>query len=284
MSDRRSPGAARECSRGATASADVMVAFYDAYWRKADDTFDEERLLLLAKHVGPGQKVLEVDCGPGVLAAMMRDRGADVVATDLSAVAVQRARSKGIQATRVVVDREPLPFEDNRFDAVVSNSAIEHRFHHVKALDECVRVLAPGGRLILCLPNIAHLICRWWVLRGRFPYVQNGPTDAMHLRFFTVAEAKLLCQARGLHVLSIEGSASLWARSFYPGLWRKRRLRRPITWLARVWPSMFGRDFVIVTSKTGTVSGHATFPDDAVPSGVKAQDGADRGPGQVAAR
>ena len=270
MTGMLSSGTARECSRAETPSDDVMVAFYDAYWRKADDTFDEERLLLLAKHVLPGQQVLEVDCGPGVLAAMMRDRGADVVATDLSAVAVERARAKGIPATRVVIDREPLPFEDNRFDMVVSNSAIEHRFHHERALDECVRVLAPGGRLILCLPNIAHLFCRWWVLRGRFPYVENGPTDAMHLRFFTVSEATSLCRERGLDVLSVEGSASLWARSFYPGLWRKRRLRRPITWLARVWPSMFGRDFVIVARKTGTVS-RVTAPTDVVAYRADAQ-------------
>ena len=112
-----------------------------------------------------------------------------------------------------------------QFDVVVSNSAIEHRFFHEKALDECVRVLKPGGRFILCLPNIAHLICRWWILTGRFPYVLNSPTDAMHLRFFTVREATALCRARGLEVQSVEGSASLWARDFYPPLWRKRRLR-----------------------------------------------------------
>jgi len=226
-----------------------LVAYYDAYWRQADDTFDQERLALLSKHVEPEEEVLEVDCGPGVLAAQLRNKGARVVATDLSSVAVERARAKGIPCTQVVTDEQPLPFEDGQFDVVVSNSAIEHRFYHEKALDECVRVLRPGGRLVLCLPNIAHLICRWWIVTGRFPYIPHAPTDTMHLRFFTVREAVSLCRARGLRVTSVEGSASLWARDFYPAIWRKRRLRPLISWLARAWPAMFGRDFVIVAVK-----------------------------------
>jgi methionine biosynthesis protein MetW len=226
-----------------------LTAYYDAYWRQADDTFDQDRLALLAKHVGPGDHVLEVDCGPGVLAAQMRDKGADVEATELSSVAVERARAKGIPCTQIDIDTEPLPFEANRFDVVVSNSAIEHRFFCEKAFDECVRVLRSGGRFVVCLPNIAHLICRWWVLTGRFPYVENSPTDSMHIRFFTVREAKALCRERGLEVVSSEGSASLWAKDFYPALWRKHRLRGLITRLARVWPDMFGRDFVLVGVK-----------------------------------
>ena len=114
---------------------------------------------------------------------------------------------------------------------------------------QAVRVLRGGGRFIACLPNMAHWICRWWVLTGRFPYVKNSPTDFLHLRFFTVAEAKALCRARGLQVVDLDGSASLWAREFYPPIIRWRRLRRSYTWLARRWPSLFARDFVLVCQK-----------------------------------
>jgi len=226
-----------------------LQAYYDAYWRQADDTFDYERLDLLARHVNAGEHVLEVDCGPGVLAAKMRDIGAEVTATELSRVAADRAMAKGIACTVLDIDDEDLPFGDASFDVVVSNSAIEHRFFHDHAFDECVRVLRPGGRFVVCLPNIAHLICRWWLLWGRFPYLSDGPTDPMHLRFFTVREARRACVSRGLHIVSTEGSASLWARDFYPVWWRKHRLRPMWTWLARVWPAMFGRDFVLVALK-----------------------------------
>jgi methionine biosynthesis protein MetW len=226
-----------------------LAAFYDAYWRQADDTFDHERLELLARHVRADENVLEVDCGPGVLAAKLRDQGAQVTATDISVVAVERAQAKGIPCTRVDLDTETLPFADGAFDCVVSNSAIEHRFFYERHFDECIRVLKPGGRFVVCLPNIAHILCRWWILTGRFPYVANSPTDLMHLRFFTIREARALCEARGVQISKVDGSASLWAREFYPSWWRKHRLRPFFIWLAHVWPSMFGRDFVLVGIK-----------------------------------
>jgi len=226
-----------------------LVDFYDAYWEHADDTFDLERLDLIASRVGSGEHVLEVDCGPGVLADRMRQRGAQVTGTDLSIVAVRRAQAKGIQAQQVDVDTSSLPFNDSSFDTVVSNSMMEHRFFPERTLDECVRVLRPGGKFIVCLPNTAHWICRWWILTGRFPYVRNSPTDMLHLRFFTVSEAKRLCRERGLRVQEVDGSSSLWAKEFYPAVIRWRRLRPLYTWLAHHWPSLFARDFVLVCQK-----------------------------------
>jgi SAM-dependent methyltransferase len=226
-----------------------LVAYYDAYWSEADDTFDHDRLALLSDRVNEGEKVLAVDGGPGVLAKKIRDRGADIVLTDLSAVAVKRAQDKGIPSQQVDVDIQDLPFADATFDVVVSDSAIEHRFFCKRSFDECARVLRPGGRFILCLPNMGHWKCRLWVLFGRFPYVQHSPTDALHLRFFTLHEAKALCRARGLKPLEVDGSPSLWSRDFYPPVFRKAALRTIYPWLAHHWPSMFARDFILVCQK-----------------------------------
>ena len=226
-----------------------LVGYYDDYWRRLGDTCDRKRLDLLLQYIDAGEQVLEVDCGAGVLAKMMVDKGATVEATDMSSVAVDLARRKGIVARQVDLDSGPLPYPDAVFETVVSNSAIEHRFFYERNLDECIRVLRPGGKLVLSLPNLAHWRCRLWLLTGRFPYVRNSPTDVTHLRFFTVSEAKRLCHARGVTPTTVDGSASLWVKGFYPGFFRMRAVNAIYTWLSRQWPSLFARDFIMIGRK-----------------------------------
>lgn len=254
-------------------------AFYDAYWREQGDVFDHRRQRLLARHVRPGDQVLQVDCGPGVLAARLQAEGAMVKGTDLSAEAVRRARERGIDARQVNIDREPLPFPNESFDVVLSDSQIEHRIDYQRYLDECVRVLrscpaddgpaknppANTGRrqssdaeppshlgrglFVICVPNVAHWRVRWWLLLGRFPYKANTPTDWLHLRFFTLAELRHLFDYRGLRIVSVRGSSSLWVRSLYPDWLRRRPFARMYETLTRWRPTLFARDLVIVARK-----------------------------------
>ena len=46
-----------------------LAEYYDEYWRVHGDNFNTDRLRLIAERVNAGEDVLEVDCGPGVLAA-----------------------------------------------------------------------------------------------------------------------------------------------------------------------------------------------------------------------
>ncbi len=228
-----------------------LSEYYDEYWRTHGDNFDTGRLQVIASRIKPGDDVLEVDCGPGVLAAMMALRGAKVQGTDMSRVAVGRAIDKGIPCRHVDLDTEPLPFADDTFGTVVSNSAAEHRFFAERSLAECIRVLKPGGVFIVCLPNTAHWRCRLWLLFGRFPYVRNSPLDETHLRFFTVHEATALCRKYGARVVDIDGYASLWVRDFYPRPFRWGPIATVYNRLAHLRPSVFARDFILVCRKEG---------------------------------
>ncbi len=226
-----------------------LIHYYDNYWQAKGDRVDRERLALLAEHVGAGERVLQVDCGPGWLPEMIMARGAQVVATDLSHVAVERARARGVDARQFDIDGGSLPFAADAFDVVVSDSQLEHRFDPEHALDEMVRVLRPGGRLILLLPNTAHWRVRLWLLGGRFPYIANTPTDPLHLRFFTLPEARALLARRELIIEHTDGSASLWVRDFYPAWLGRGLAARIYTRLARRWPALFARDLILVARK-----------------------------------
>lgn len=226
-------------------------AFYDTYWQQQGDTFDRHRQAKMVCHVRAGDRVLQVDCGPGVLAARLVAGGALVVGTDLSGEAVRRAQARGILAYQLNLDRDPLPFADCSFDVVLSDSQIEHRVDYSRYLDECVRVLRPGGRLIMCVPNTAHWRVRWWLLRGRFPYVPDTPTDWLHLRFFTLSELRVQLRMRDVTVQRVDGSSSLWVRGLYPDWLRRRQPARLYDRLASVWPSLFARDLIISGRRSG---------------------------------
>lgn len=237
-----------------------FVKYYDAYWQQkgdADSMVDQERLALLAAYVRPGDFALQVDGGPGWLAKMMADRGARVVMTDLSYVAVERARVRGVHAQQCEIDTGPLPFDDCSFDVVLCDSQLEHRFDSDHALDEMARVLQPGGRLILLLPNTAHWRVRWWLLTGRFPVVRHTPTDWLHIRFFTLADIRLSLAGRHIAVETVDGSASLWVKGLYPAWLRRRPAARVYTRLARRFPSLFARDFIVVGRKAASAGGAA---------------------------
>lgn len=226
-----------------------FVRYYDRYWENKGDRVDRQRLDLLARRVRAGERVLQVDGGPGWLAEMLQARGAQVTMTDLSNVAVARAQARGVNAQPCDVDAGPLPFEDAGFDVVISDSQLEHRFDPGHALDEMARVLRPGGRLLLLLPNTAHWRVRWWLLHGRFPYVPNTPTDWLHLRFFTLPDVRAQLAARGFVVIETDGSASLWVPGLYPAFLRRGLPAKVYARLARRWPALFARDFIVVAQK-----------------------------------
>ena len=225
--------------------------FYDNLWRKKGDDVDHSKLDLVVEKVSPNGKVLDVGGHIGILAKKIQDRGADVTLTDISRVALERAKKRGIENTvQVDLDEKPLPFEDNSFDTVISCSSIEHIFYPQGMIKESSRVLKPGGKFILLVPNIGHWRFRLWLLMGRFPYIVDTPTDEEHIRFMTVYEAKKMCSIEGLKPEALDGSAGLWVKELYPRIFRAPIIKQIYTKFARKFPSLFARDFILICEKT----------------------------------
>jgi len=107
-----------------------------------------------AAHVGPGQRVLDVACGTGVLACAaaerVRARGS-VVGLDANPQMLAVARRKSAEVEWVDGRAESLPFPDASFDAVVSQFGFMFFDDRPQALREMLRVLRPGGRLAVAV-------------------------------------------------------------------------------------------------------------------------------------
>lgn len=102
-----------------------------------------------------GKDVLEVGCGSGFASQLFAEEGANVTAVDLTDWAVETTRARlaafGLRGDVRQADAEQLPFDDAAFDLVFSWGVIHHTSDMDRALRELIRVLRPGGDLVLML-------------------------------------------------------------------------------------------------------------------------------------
>src|ERR1017187_1344633 len=116
-----------------------------------------------------GKKVLDIACGEGYGAAALMQSGAtSVIGVDVSPEACEHATHRYGIKTRLG-DAQNIPLENASVDTVVSFETIEHLARPEKFLDECVRVLAPGGQIIISTPN-------------RDVYLLHAPQNPYHVR------------------------------------------------------------------------------------------------------
>ena len=114
---------------------------------------DERALALEMLAIGPGDSVLDVGCGPGNFTRAFARASGDglVVGLDASRTMLEQAvrESNPPNARYVRGDAAALPFPDASFDAVCCFAALYFIEQPLRAIDEIVRVLAPGGRVAL---------------------------------------------------------------------------------------------------------------------------------------
>jgi ubiquinone/menaquinone biosynthesis C-methylase UbiE len=102
--------------------------------------------LLAAAGLRSGDRVLDVACGAGYVAAAARDLGADATGVDFSATQIGLAKQAFPGIDFIEGDAEALPFADAHFDVVLSAFGFPHFADPGKAVAEAFRVLEPGGR------------------------------------------------------------------------------------------------------------------------------------------
>src|SRR5689334_10481336 len=123
-------------------------------WIRQVDTFDFAREVLLddamIRMCGElqGAHVLDVGCGEGRFCRMLRDRGAKTVGLDPTEALLAVAKERDPEGTYVRGVGEAMPFENASFDVVVSYLTLLDIPAYRAAINECVRVLKPGGRLV----------------------------------------------------------------------------------------------------------------------------------------
>lgn len=136
--------------------------FFDAWSRFYDEAVIQRFVYrpvhdaVLAKlEADPPSRVLDLGCGTGLLTRRLRrELGVPhVTGADFSAGMLAQASREAPDIEWVRASALALPFEDDSFDAITSTEAFHWFPDQQAALEECRRVLVPGGCLLVALVN-----------------------------------------------------------------------------------------------------------------------------------
>jgi arsenite methyltransferase len=133
---------------------DRLAAQLEELYRTRD-VLRRRRLVREALRAGPGERVLDVGCGPGFyLAELLEQVGPTGSVTGVDAspqtLALARRRTDGAGNVRLhLADATALPVPDAAFDAALSVQVLEYVADLGSALAELHRALRPGGRLVI---------------------------------------------------------------------------------------------------------------------------------------
>lgn len=218
-------GGMREPGASSTAMSDAATRGMPSMVWRAGQTRRFEMIRSLVEL--DAAHVLDIGCGIGAYSERMAQDGALAFGTEIE---LDRAGEAAKTGTAVAcAAAESLPFADASFDTVLSHEVLEHVADDRLAAQEMARVLRPGGRAVIFVPN------RWWpfethgvLWRGRYrfgnaPLVNYLPDSlrnrlAPHVRVYTGASLRALFEGLPVDVVH--------ATQVFPGF-DKLNARRP---------------------------------------------------------
>jgi O-antigen biosynthesis protein len=172
---------------------------------------------------GAPRRVLDLGCATGALGAAVKQRhpGARVVGIEAARAAAERAAGRLDRVIHMRIEDVDFGADDlaaEKFDAVLAGDLLEHLVNPWAALVRIRACLAPGAQLVASVPNVRNI---WLVNRllmgGRWEYTERGLLDVTHLRFFTLAELRILFAQTGYRVEAEDASILPSLQKIYAG-------------------------------------------------------------------
>jgi SAM-dependent methyltransferase len=151
-------------------------------------------------------KMLEVGCGSGELLAYFAGKGWETYGIDPSDAAVAAAARRGAEVHAGTLDDHP--WTDTRFDVISFQHSLEHIPEPVEALEKARDLLAPGGRIVIEVPN--------WASWQRYAFRDYWfPLDLpRHLQHFSPRALRRVAEKLGLRPLDVGTSSNAIATAY----------------------------------------------------------------------
>ena len=144
---------------------------------------------LLAAVPRNGGRVLDIGCGAGDNARLLRQRGHAVIGVTSSPAEAEVA-APDLDAVIVAdVESGPLDLGASSFDVILLSHVLEHLRDPAAVLNRMAPLLTPGGLAIVAVPNMANWRLRLQFLKGDWRRPDTGPLDRTHLQFWSFRTA-----------------------------------------------------------------------------------------------
>lgn len=162
----------------------------------------------LLSMVPAGSRVLDCGCAGGFLASALRRKHCVVDGVEFEPEAAAKARLVCRRVYEVSLEEPRLAaaLHEQQYDRIIFGDVLEHLRDPEVVLASTVSHLAPGGRVLVSIPNIAHWRVRKSLLLGRFDYEEFGLLDRTHLRFYTFEGACRLAARAGFQIVRHEAT------------------------------------------------------------------------------
>ncbi|HEY1684271.1 MAG TPA: bifunctional glycosyltransferase/class I SAM-dependent methyltransferase [Tepidisphaeraceae bacterium] len=186
--------------------------------------------------------ILDIGCGPGFVARECEKLGAKVTGLDFRAPLPEMMS----EFQKLDLESNTLPVDPFDYDCVLMLDVIEHLGepeHFLLAMRNNSRAMRDNTRLILTTPNVTFFLVRLNLLLGRFNYAQRGILDITHKRLFTKTSLRTALRDCGY---VIEKMRAVPPPGQVVGGTLGKILGKIFPVLARIWPRMFGFQWLVV--------------------------------------
>jgi len=163
------------------------------------ELFLKNKFNQVARLIKPNTKVLDIGCNDGNIRNFL-PKNIIYYGVDIDREFIQDLKNKNINAEQADLNKDEIPFQNEKFDYILLLDIIEHVVNPKDLLEQSKNKLKPNGRIIITLPNDYHILNKLRFITNKHltedPFAPYG-----HLHFFPIKTGENLLKQAGFKIL-----------------------------------------------------------------------------------